>query len=109
MDAPVSFVEMSYGSPGQGNFRLLAEIGVKLLRSSPDGVRLAPLGLQKVHRLDSVLGSLSNAPGRGLKTSYEALIKKAFRERYWKSTQRIPFVTPSVTDFSQMEANFTLF
>jgi cytochrome c peroxidase len=109
MDAPVSFVEMSYGSPGQGNFRLLAEIGVKLLRSSPSGVRLAPLGLQKVHRLDSVLGSLSNAPGRGLNTSYEALIKKAFHDRYWKSTQRIPFVTPSVTDFSQMEANFTLF
>lgn len=105
----VSFVEMSYGSPGQGNFRLIAEIGVKLLRSSANGVRLVPLGLQKVHRLDSVLGSLSNAPGKGLNTSYEALIKKAFRERYWKSTQRIPFPTQSVTDFSQMEANFTLF
>jgi cytochrome c peroxidase len=109
MDAPVSFVEMSYGSPGQDNFRLLAEIGVKLLRSSPEGVRLVPLGRQKVHRLDSVLGSLSNAPGRGLKTSYEALIRKAFHERYWKSAQRIPFPTQSVADFSQMEANFTLF
>ena len=109
MDPSVSFVEMSYGSPGQGNFRLLAEIGVKLLRSSPEGVRLMPLGLQKVHRLDSVLGPLSNAPGPGLKISYEALIKKAFHDRYWKSTQRIPFPTQSVGDFSQMEANFTLF
>jgi cytochrome c peroxidase len=105
----VSFVEMSYGSPGQGNFRLVQEIGVKLLRSSPNGVRLMPLGLQKVHRLDSVLGPLANPSGHGLNTSYEALIKRAFRERYWKSAQRIPFPTQSVADFSQMEANFPLF
>lgn len=109
MDAPVSFVEMSYGSPAQGNGRILAEIGVKLLRHSPEGKRLVPLGLQKVHRLDSVLGSLSNAPARGLSTSYEALIKRAFHERYWNSSQVIPFPTPSVQSFTQMEANFSLF
>lgn len=105
----VSFVEMSYGSPGQNNFRLISEIGVKLLRSSASGVRLVPLGLQKVHRLDSVLGPVANAQGKGLNTSYEALIKKAFRDRYWKSTQRISIPNVSVADFSQMEANFTLF
>lgn len=109
MDPAVSFVEMSYGSPGQDNFRRLAEIGAKLLRRSPSGVRLVPLGLQKVHRHDSVLGPLSNAPGRGLSTSYEALIKRAFHDRYWKSTQLVPFPTQSGTEFTQMEANFTLF
>lgn len=109
MDPAVSFVEMSYGSPGQGNFRRLVEIGVKLLRHSPDGVRLAPLGLQKVHRHDSVLGALSNAPYHGLHTSYEAMIKRAFHDRYWKSTQRIPRPTQSVSEFTQMEANFALF
>ncbi|HEY0683275.1 MAG TPA: cytochrome c peroxidase [Steroidobacter sp.] len=109
MDAPVSFVEMSYGNPAQRNGRTLAEIGVKLLRFSPEGKRLVPLGLQKVHRLDSVLGSLSNAPARGLSTSYEALVKRAFHDRYWNSTQMIPLSTPSVQSFTQMEANFPLF
>ena len=109
MDAPVSFVEMSYGSPAHGNGRTLAEIGVKLLRHSPEGKRLVPLGLQKVHRLDSVLGSLSNAPARGLSTSYEALIKRAFHDRYWNSPEPIPLPTPSVDSFTQMEANFSLF
>jgi cytochrome c peroxidase len=109
IDPAVSFVEMSYGSPGQSNGRTLAEIGVKLLRHSADGKRLLPLGLQKVHRFDSVLGALSNAPARGLSISYEALIKRAFRDRYWQSTQVVAVPTPSVPEFTQMEANFSLF
>jgi cytochrome c peroxidase len=110
MDPPISNAEMSYGDPLQNNVRQLAEVGVKLLRSSPQtGVRLIPLGLQTVRHDDSVLGVLSNAPSRGLSTSYEAMIKHAFRDRYWNSTERIPFPTPSTPDFSQMEANFTLF
>lgn len=109
MDAPVSFVEMSYGSPAQGNARSLAEIGVKLLRHSPEGKRLVPLGLQKVHPLDSVLGPLSNVTAHGLSTSYESLIKRAFHERYWNSPDTIAQPTPSVASFTQMEANFGLF
>ena len=83
-------VEMSFGNPAQGNGRRIREIGLKLLRPSPQtGVPLTPLGLQKVHRQDSVLGTLSNAPYRGLSTSYETMIKTAFAEQYWNSTERI--------------------
>ena len=111
--APVpSSIEMSFGDPAQGNGRRLREVGLKLLRPSPQtGVPLTPLGLQKVHRHDSVLGTLSKAPFRGLSTSYEAMIKKAFAEQYWNSTERIPLPSiPSGTEeFTQMEANFGLF
>ena len=90
-----------------GDGRSFPEIGLKLLRPSPrTGVPLTPLGLQKVHRQDSVLGPLSNAPWRGLSTSYEAMIKQAFTEQYWNSTETID--TPTIV-FTQMEFNFGLF
>ncbi|MGH8527969.1 MAG: hypothetical protein ACREXY_28230, partial [Gammaproteobacteria bacterium] len=103
---------MSFGDPAQANGRRLREVGLKLLRQLPQtGVPLTPLGLQKVHRQDSVLGTLSNAPFRGLSTSYETMIKKAFAEQYWNSTE--PVLLPSIPGptelFTQMEANFGLF
>jgi len=111
--APLSsFSEMSFGDPAQRNVRRLPEIGLKLLRPSPQsGRRLTPLGLQKVHRHDSVLGTLANAPFRGLSTSYEMMIKKAFAEQYWNSTEPVPLpsIPSGMEDFTQMEANFGLF
>jgi cytochrome c peroxidase len=98
---PLSASEMSFAG------RSFPEIGLKLLRPSPrSGVPLAPLGLQKVHRQDSVLGPLSNAPRPGLSTTYEAMIKQAFTEQYWNSTETID--TPTIV-FTQMEFNFGLF
>ena len=98
---PPSAFEMSFAG------RSFPEIGLKLLRPSPrSGIPLTPLGLQKVHRQDSVLGPLSNAPRRGLSTSYEAMIKQAFTEQYWNSTETID--TPTIV-FTQMEFNFGLF
>jgi cytochrome c peroxidase len=98
---PLSAFEMSFAG------RSFPDIGLKLLRPSPRaGVPLTPLGLQKVHPQDSVLGPLSNAPRRGLSTSYEAMIKKTFAEQYWNSTE--PIETPNVV-FTQMEFNFGLF
>jgi cytochrome c peroxidase len=108
---PLNSVEMSFGDPINGNGRRLREIGQKLIRPSPHtGVPLTPLGLQQVHPYDSVLGPLANAPYRGLSTTYEAMIKKAFDEQYWNSTetQTLPS-TPSPTEFSQMEVNFGFF
>ena len=111
LEPPSSSSEMSFGDPAQGNCRSLPEIGLKLLRPSPQtGVPLTPLGLQKVHRQDSVLGTLSNAPFRGLSTSYETMIKKAFAEQYWNSSERIPLPSiPNYRKFTQMESNFGLF
>jgi len=101
LSPPPSFFEMSFAG------RSLPEIGLKLLRPSPrTGAPLTPLGLQQVHRQDSVLGPLSNAPLRGLSTSYETMIKQAFAEQYWNSTE--PVETADVV-FTQMEFNFGLF
>lgn len=111
MQPPSSPVEMSYNVSTQGLLRGMAEIGQKLLRPSlQSGIALRPLGLQKVHRLDSVLGRLSNAPFRGLSTSYAAMIKAAFADEYWNSTELVEQPsTPGPTTFTHMEANFGLF
>ena len=111
LQPPSSPVEMSFDISAQGLLRGMPEIGQKLLRRSPEtGLPLIPLGLQRVHSRDSVLGPLSNAPFRGLLTSYEAMIQQAFADQYWNSTERIEQQsTPGRTEFTQMEANFGLF
>jgi cytochrome c peroxidase len=95
---PLSSEEMSFLG------RTLPEVGRKLL-----GLR--PLGLQLVHPRDSVLGPLArtklghtgNVLGNpGLDTTYRSLIMAAFRPIYWGSSE-------DVADFTQMEANFSLF
>jgi cytochrome c peroxidase len=95
------------------------QVGKKLLAR-------VPLAQQLVDPTDSVLGTLSNAPGKGLKTNYSALIQKAFLPEWWQFSRHIctgpdgstvtnvdpaAFETcPSGTDdYSQMEYNFSLF
>jgi cytochrome c peroxidase len=95
------------------------QVGKKLLAR-------VPLAQQLVDPTDSVLGLHSNAPGKGLKTTYSALIQKAFLPEWWQFSRHIctaadgstvtnvdpaAFETcPSGTDdYSQMEYNFSLF
>jgi len=85
---PTSDLEMSFFN------RPFPLIGRKLLS-------LTPLGQQLVAADDSVLGPLSNFPAAGLNTTYPALIKQAFRAKYWNGG--------NAGTFTQMEANFTLF
>ncbi len=99
--------EMSFGDFSQGNGRSLPEIAQKLMKTATaTGKPITPLGQQLVHPLDSVLGRYSNAPWPGLKTSYEDLIKQAFVDDYWNSSEPLDFGTVS---FTQMEYNFGLF
>jgi len=95
---------------------------------------LKPLGKQLIASDDSVLGSLSNFPEKGLKISYAQMIKKAFKPEWWKSplliniddqgisttakksvsqlTDQDGLVNPDqLTDqqFSLMDYNFSLF
>jgi len=94
---PTSNLEMSFFD------RPFPMVGRKLLS-------LTPLGLQIVDRTDSVLGSLSRFPARGLDTSYAALIETAFQRKYWDSTELVPFGAPGANDdLKLIEANFTLF
>jgi cytochrome c peroxidase len=91
---PTSDLEMSFFN------RPFAMIGRKLL-----GLGVTPLGSQLVDPTDSVLGPLSGAPLPGLNTTYTALIQAAFAPKYWNGGQ----VQIGGQQFSQMEANFTLF
>ncbi|WP_243311312.1 cytochrome-c peroxidase [Fundidesulfovibrio agrisoli] len=88
---PNNSVEMSF------NGRTFPDLGRKLLA-------VRPLAKQHVHPSDSVLGSISASPARGVKNSvsYKQMIKDAFVDKYWNSTQL-------VDGHTQMEANFSLF
>ncbi len=95
------------------------QVGKKLLAR-------IPLAQQMVDPTDSVLGILSNAPGKGLKTNYSALIQKAFQPEWWQFSRHICTAADGSTvtnidptafetcpagtdDYSQMEYNFSLF
>ncbi|MBA3596896.1 MAG: cytochrome-c peroxidase [Methylibium sp.] len=69
---PVSAFEMSC------NGRPFIELGRNLLK-------VKPLGKQKVHRTDSVLGPVADPRGDGLNVSYGDLIRKAFQPAYWRN------------------------
>jgi len=106
---PLSDFEMSAAG------RTFPKLGKKMLS-------LTPLGKQKAHPSDSILGPLANAGGRGLNQSYAQLIQQAFRPQWWSSDKVITFGPngeklisnptgqPLTTNqFTQMEANFSLF
>lgn len=99
---------------GRGQ-KLPRKTGKKLLS-------LAPLGTQLVQSDDSVLGPLSRAPLPGLATTYDAMIRSAFRDEWWKSNRVIvvapdgsrtvtnkPDRDPTTNEYSLMEWNFSLF
>lgn len=101
---PGSDVEMSAAG------RPFVKMGKKMLS-------LTPLALQQVSASDSVLGSMSSAPGNGLSTSYVAMVKAAFQPKWWssnlvvdKDSNILHSGTPQNTDeYSQMEYNFSMF
>jgi hypothetical protein len=78
---------------------------------------VTPLALQQVAPDDSVLGSLSAAPGNGLNTTYVSMIQAAFLPKWWSSSVVVDANsgilfngTPQNTDeYSQMEYNFSMF
>ena len=95
------------------------QVGKKLLARTP-------LATQLVDPTDSVLGVFSNAPNKGLKTTYSALIQKAFQPEWWQFSRHIceaadgntsVTVDPAIfetcpagtNDYSEMEYNFSLF
>jgi cytochrome c peroxidase len=96
---PVSEVEMSFRG------RTFPDIGRKMLR-------VIPLGTQFVHPQDSQLGFITQAVeqpdgsisgDKGISLSYEEMIKFAFQDKLWNSSQQTP------GGYTQMEANFSLF
>jgi len=126
---PLSSIEMS--SEG----RELQDVGDKIIQRKKRRKRwkkrgkklriLRPLEKQLVAADDSVLGSDSRYPKNGLKQkSYEQLIKKAFRNKWWKSGNYIireneetgetevvkqPGGPKKNNEYTLMEHNFSLF
>lgn len=96
MAPAVSDTEMSCAG------RTLPEVGRKLL-----GRR--PLESQKVHPHDSVLGGVRHRSGKGLDTTYAALVKQAFAPRYWSGSGDFGTSSQGGAPYSQMEANFSFF
>ncbi|MFM9081044.1 MAG: cytochrome c peroxidase, partial [Opitutaceae bacterium] len=54
-----------------------------------------PLAGQKVHKEDSVLGSLSNPAGGLTTATYADLVKKAFRREWWQAIVTVSATSPS--------------
>jgi cytochrome c peroxidase len=79
--------------------RTFPDLGVKLLASRP-------LGLQAVAPTDSVLGGLAVAGGKGLNTTYAALIQQAFQPKWWNSAKTVKI---NKKTYTLMQANFSLF
>ncbi len=101
---PGSDVEMS------ATGRPFVKMGKKMLS-------LQPLAHQTVAADDSVLSSLSAAPGTGLNSTYVDMVKAAFQSKWWDSNAVVDasgaFLhtgTPQNTnEFSLMEYNFSMF
>jgi cytochrome c peroxidase len=98
---PLNPIEMSCKN------RTIKDIARKLLQRHP-------LQNQQVHWNDSALGHLSfSSLGNlqpGLNTTYEALVKQAFNQKYWSYSRLGEFGNP-VGDlpYRQIEANFGMF
>jgi hypothetical protein len=109
----VSNMEMS------ADGRDLRQVGKKLLAR-------IPLAKQLVDPTDSLLGKFSNAPNAGLKTTYAALIQKAFLPEWWQFSQHVCVNSDGSTggvvdpakhqacpantqEYTEMEYNFSLF
>lgn len=116
---PVSPDEMS------ARGRTMRDVGKKLARyqiSGQPAFNLRPLALQLVHPEDSVLGSLSRWPQKGLLASgYPELIRAAFHRQWWDSPKLIrietngtstvidpPSGAPAANEYSLMQHNFAL-
>jgi cytochrome c peroxidase len=82
--------------------RTFPELGRKLLARRP-------LEVQVVHQHDSVLAATRHNSGKGLNTTYAALIKKSFAPRYWAGQGEFGLAKTDTTPYNQMEANFSLF
>jgi cytochrome c peroxidase len=96
MAPPLNDVEMSCAQ------RRFPDIGRKLLQRRP-------LENQEIHFEDSVLRTKRDASGKGLNTTYEALIRKAFASRYWSGKGDFGAPANGRAPYSQMEANFSFF
>src|SRR5262249_48367788 len=111
--SPASLASQAVGPPNNGvemsyDGRNFSQLGKKMLS-------LRPLAEQVVSSTDSALGSLTAGVSTGLNTTYEAMIKAAFRSDFWDCTAIVDAnknaITPTgaLDEFRVIESNFSLF
>jgi cytochrome c peroxidase len=84
----VSDLEMA--DPGRTRLDVARELAKGKRDQGKKVVRVRPLAKQQVSLTDSVLGSMSRWPDKGLSFgSYDLLIKAAFQEKWWKAKKVI--------------------
>jgi cytochrome c peroxidase len=102
---PVDLRNASLASQGVGPAVSDIEMICKGRSFASFGRKMLPrvaLSLQVVHAQDSVLAPYRDPSGKGLRTTYEGLIKQAFNDSYWNAVG-------DFSGFTQMESNFSLF
>ncbi|MGP1371539.1 MAG: cytochrome-c peroxidase [Almyronema sp.] len=117
---PLSAFEMS--AEGRGFADIGRRARKRRAKAAHRTLSLRPLAKQLVAPDDSVLGASSRAPQNGLEGSYRAMIKDAFRNQWWNSSQLVgldddgdlafinkPPDQAGANEFTQMEYNFSLF
>lgn len=110
-----SLASQAVGPPGSDTE--MSATGRPFVKMGKKMLSVSPLALQQVAADDSVLGSLSNAPNKGLNTTYIAMIQAAFQPKWWNSNAVVDasgnFLhtgTPQNTnEYSLAEFNFSMF
>ena len=116
-----SLASQAVGPPN--NNTEMSAAGRDWLKLGKKMLSLQPLGTQRVHGEDSVLGELAITGGPGLNTTYADLIQKAFAPQWWNSQLMVDAalnVIPGATatsfggtlptdQYTLMEANFSMF
>ena len=81
-------------------------------------IPMRPLAQQRVHVTDSLFaqsrGLVPIVSQKGLNTTYQAMIQKAFKPAYWSNTQQVRIapdgsIAADPKGFTQMEQNFSFF
>ena len=122
----VSDLEMAV--PGRTRLDVARELAKAKRDQGKRVTKVRPLGLQQVSLTDSVLGSISRWPQKGLDfSSYDEMIKLAFHEKWWKAKKLIRVnedgsttliskndgecndATCSPNEYSLIQYNFSLF
>jgi cytochrome c peroxidase len=117
----VSGIEMA--APGRSLLDVGRELATPIRKMFSRIQPLRPLAGQQVASTDSLLGPLSRWPQPGLTArSYDELVKRAFHERWWRSSRLISVAPdgsrrvvdkadsdPSTEEYTLIQYNFTLF
>src|SRR5262249_38982982 len=113
-----SLASQAVGPPNNGTE--MSASGRDWLKLGKKMLSVRPLDGQQVMGDDSVLGAMAVSGGTGLATTYADMVRAAFNDKWWNSTvvvdgslAVVPGVTSadqlSTSQFSMMEANFSLF